>query len=247
MDDRNESEPFNNKPIADKIFVSCWTENKNENVALWKMYGYDFKGVRIGLDMPFFKLKPVKSGKWNGLNIINPTGKRILLLPQEILTKEYFIIPSFMAENTFYKRIEYILFDELESKYKKFTTIETEDGINYKVSLDFHEIARYKSVEWKAQEETRFVLGVVPLNRDFTNGLDFENKRFQRLFVSEIRDAIINERKLPFNNFDVELDPDVLKNIKITGGPKCDFNRIEKLWKTHSLNHPPEKSRLNLR
>lgn len=30
-------------------FVSCWTEDKVENIALWKMYT-DLKGVRIGLD-----------------------------------------------------------------------------------------------------------------------------------------------------------------------------------------------------
>ena len=28
-------------------FVSCWTEDKVENIALWKMYT-DLKGVRIG-------------------------------------------------------------------------------------------------------------------------------------------------------------------------------------------------------
>ena len=34
-------------------FVSCWTEDKVENIALWKMYT-DLKGVRIGLDKDMF-------------------------------------------------------------------------------------------------------------------------------------------------------------------------------------------------
>ena len=247
VDDRIESEPFSNKPIADKIFVSCWTEDQNENVALWKMYGDDFRGVRIGLNEPYFTLKSVRPEKWKGINIKKNKGNKILFNLNEILTKEYFIIPSFMTGNAFRKKIEYIPFSELESKYDKLTKVETEDGINYNLSLDFQEIAKYKSEEWKAQEEARFVLGIVPLNRDFTHKVDFENKEFQRLFISEMLDAIINERKLKFNYFDVELDSTSLKNIKITAGPKCNLLRIKKLYETYALKQPPEVSILNLK
>ena len=247
VDDRAESEPFKNKPIADKIFVSCWTENKNENVALWKMYGDDFKGVRIGLKPPFFDCRPILSKKGPHFNIINPKGKSILFLPNEMLTDEYFIIPSFMTENTFYKRIEYVPYDTLEKRYEKLTIIETQDRINYEISLDFHKIAKYKSEEWKVQEETRFVLGIIPLNISFKGRLDFESKGFQKLFVSEMLDAIINERKLPFNYFDVGLNPEALKNVRITVGPKSDFNKIEKLSKSFGLNYSPTRSIVNLK
>ena len=39
--------------ISKYIYVSCWTKEERENLALWKMYaGYD--GIRIGLDENMF-------------------------------------------------------------------------------------------------------------------------------------------------------------------------------------------------
>lgn len=40
-------------------FVSCWTEDKVENIALWKMYT-DLKGVRIGLDKDMFVVYKIR-------------------------------------------------------------------------------------------------------------------------------------------------------------------------------------------
>ncbi|PWJ70834.1 Protein of unknown function (DUF2971) [Ruminococcaceae bacterium R-25] len=35
--------------VGDFCFVSCWSKNKNESIAMWDMYGDRKKGVRIGL------------------------------------------------------------------------------------------------------------------------------------------------------------------------------------------------------
>ena len=36
-------------------FVSCWTENDEENISLWKMYSGGGIGVRISLEQDMFK------------------------------------------------------------------------------------------------------------------------------------------------------------------------------------------------
>lgn len=43
----NNSLKTNN--VGDFCFVSCWSKNKNESIAMWDMYGDRKKGIRIGL------------------------------------------------------------------------------------------------------------------------------------------------------------------------------------------------------
>ena len=71
VDDLTEgiSEDLGN--CAHYLFVTCWTEDKTENIALWKTYSDDKMGVRIGIPIPMFKsfqlrddaLRGVFSGK----------------------------------------------------------------------------------------------------------------------------------------------------------------------------------------
>ncbi|MCO7113029.1 hypothetical protein NIB75_12090 [Bacteroides uniformis] len=37
------------------VFVSCWTDIKEENIPLWKMYSGDTGGIRIALEQEMFK------------------------------------------------------------------------------------------------------------------------------------------------------------------------------------------------
>lgn len=56
MDDVEEScyssGSFNTQ-LGHYVFVSCWTRNSEENLALWNMYT-NYKGVRIGIDEDLF-------------------------------------------------------------------------------------------------------------------------------------------------------------------------------------------------
>lgn len=52
--------------FAKYMFISCWTESKEENIPLWKMYTTDItKGVRISLPQDMFKTySPTPSGRY---------------------------------------------------------------------------------------------------------------------------------------------------------------------------------------
>lgn len=44
------------------IFISCWTQVKAENSALWHKYAKNMKGVRIGFPSNPFKKHCIKTG-----------------------------------------------------------------------------------------------------------------------------------------------------------------------------------------
>lgn len=51
VDDLEEARVEQNRYDLSKfIFVSCWTENGEESIPLWKMYSGGAGGVRIGVD-----------------------------------------------------------------------------------------------------------------------------------------------------------------------------------------------------
>ncbi len=48
VDDMEEGLVNTSKNMSKHLYVSCWTKNKNENIALWNMYSKNMKGIRIG-------------------------------------------------------------------------------------------------------------------------------------------------------------------------------------------------------
>ena len=45
---------------AQYIYVSCWSNNPNESIPQWKIYGNNQKGVRIALDNEMFPISYVQ-------------------------------------------------------------------------------------------------------------------------------------------------------------------------------------------
>lgn len=245
VDDRDESEPFKNKRIADKIFVSCWTEDTNENLALWSMYGDSLKGVRIGFKRPIFKFKEVLDSSYNGLRIFNSNNKKVLFLPSEVITESYFIIPSFIKEDTFFRKIEYVKPDELETKYDKYSNFTVVNGLA-NITLNFYEIAKYKKDGWQQQLESRYVLGIIPYASKLNFVPDFSNQTHVNIITSNLSTALVNEIKPEFTYFDVELDYNCFNNIEIMIGAKGDKKQAEILLNEFCTNYKITKSELNM-
>jgi hypothetical protein len=61
VDDFSEGRVKDLKHLGEYIFISCWTDEVNENVALWRMYAGMKDGVRIRMtSSPFKKYKYTK-------------------------------------------------------------------------------------------------------------------------------------------------------------------------------------------
>lgn len=54
VDDMEERAQSNGVKLWQYVFVSCWTENAEESIPLWRMYSGNTHGVRICLDVDMF-------------------------------------------------------------------------------------------------------------------------------------------------------------------------------------------------
>ena len=45
LDDDNECLTIDSGSFKNNVFVSCWTDDEKENIALWTMYSKNMKGI----------------------------------------------------------------------------------------------------------------------------------------------------------------------------------------------------------
>ena len=121
------------------IFVSCWTHNEDENLALWNMYTPQMRGVRIELALPIF----------NSYNIEDIEN---CLCQKEEYLNEISKIFIFGGQNIPYA-MEYTA-----DKEKLTPKIKTQIGLNVA------QLGKCKSPIWAFEEEYRYRLDIVPIN-----------------------------------------------------------------------------------
>lgn len=137
VNDPTEGESSDFHSLAPYIFISCWTKNSDENLALWNMYTPQMRGVRIELPLPIFESYKIGS------------NENVLVSEDEYLDNErnLFILPG--------KNIpeEIIYTDDTTKLIPK---IETSIG------LKIGELGKYKRKMWSIEEEYRYRLNIYP-------------------------------------------------------------------------------------
>lgn len=187
------------------VFVSCWTENAEESIPLWKMYGGGFGGVRIGLDKDMFKNYAVM-----GTDLEWDKGQGTFLSiipPKDMNNPKFFFFP--LKNETFYRHIKYVedVTEFTKDAIKVFNVI----GNRGDILLDMNAFGTYKHKRWAFQEESRFVLYAFPFNpiKEGQNVV-FRTKLVQSLFEN---------RPLPFTYYDLSLNDDAFSNMEIRLSP----------------------------
>ncbi|HAH62171.1 MAG TPA: hypothetical protein DCL73_08765 [Treponema sp.] len=222
VDDKTEAEAFKGIKFAKYIFVSSWTKKKEEDLYQWKEYGNNFQGVRIGLPEHMFKLKHVspamyKDGKYNGIKLSGEGN--LILLPEEVFTNTYEVLPMFPNWNSFRLEVTYVddvfaIKNEMEKiiKNKKAMQIILENNWLQKA-------AGIKNRIWSQQEEIRFVLFIFPSLPKPSNGYD--NPFFNSENIKYKTNCILAGVPPSINYIDLSLDVKLLNNIDITVGANC--------------------------
>lgn len=190
------------------VFASCWTENSEESVPLWKMYGGDSGGVRITIEQKMFKEYIIQD---INLQDYKCTGSITSIIPQIGLTSpSYFIIPICSYENEhFYRQIKYV--EDVSYYTKDAIKIDNIHSDIKVMSIDIKQFGYYKHKRWDFQNESRFVLYILPINVL----LNSNNPKASKLIIH----AILNNHPLGFTYYDMTLKDDVLNNIEITLSP----------------------------
>lgn len=141
------------------MFVSCWTFNEIESIPLWRMYTPTTKGVRISLDKNMFKKHIVTKEDSEKYHIQTNEESFSSIIPvAKMFTPQYTILNTFWNENFFYKKIEYT--DDLNKIYNSLIQNNSND-----VSLNFENVGRFKHKHWEFQDECRFRLIILPINK----------------------------------------------------------------------------------
>lgn len=191
------------------VFVSCWTENCEESIPLWKMYTKDCIGVRIGLERDMF-LEYVSRGE----DISMPEGSKAIgqitskIPATEVFNPDgkYMVLPLF-SDEFFYRKIEYV-----ESVADKTNNAVKYDGKT--LSIAFKDIGCYKHKRWSFQEESRFKLVILPRNPNISVT--------DPMFSSYLTQAIANNIILPIEYYDMHLKPEVFDNMEIICSPSMN-------------------------
>lgn len=173
------------------------------------MYAGDKMGVRIGLEKDMFRKYQIVNPKWGGRQW---QGSMILpLQPEAFDAKDHFVLPIFTQEGDFfYRKIQYV--DDVASKTKDAVIITPDENGKADAKISLGEIGRYKHKRWAFQNETRFVLTILPFNPLLTNPDDVG---------SIVINSYIQNKPIPFTRHFMHLDPSALFNIEITLSPNA--------------------------
>ena len=219
VDDREESNFISNGVnLGPYTFVSCWSEVKEENIPMWKMYTKGKWGVRLSLVKEgLFKTYVDDVREHNGVKITKEEPV-ISLFPPEIRWRQKDFIPPIITEDydtcNFYRKVKYV--DDIKPYADGCVKITSRQD---KVALDIHtsKVGSYKNKRWAFQEESRFVLFFMPgniLSIPYSEDYFSEHKRM-------IYD-VINNKDLGFSHYDMSLSDSAFDHLVITLSPLCE-------------------------
>lgn len=216
------------------IFVSCWTKDVEENIALWKMYTGDMRGVRISFPEQLFKNKKIIAGNYNG--VVFPDDFHSPFEFNELCTEKYIIMPIFNDKNSFLKDIIY------DDKYPDIYKSNTRDE-NGNFETNLYEFGKYKSEKWSFQKECRFILHCVPfLPLDHDKIMNSRDKQ-----IDLINQSIFENHPNEARYIDVDIEEANYNGIIVSLGPlstESDKIIVESLLQRYTTNFKLEDSSL---
>ena len=219
VDDLEESAyPSGNKGLnlnlAKFVYVSCWTKDADENLALWNMYTNN-RGVRIAFDENPFVCYQKAPNFYSFCDNLVTIGEDYIMY----------------ALNNESKLHEIIYVDNPKEKIKGL--IKEENGF---VDMNIKDLGLYKDNHWQFQKECRFRIMLYPKNEDLIRrGMtNSGNQAFDQSWglLLSLMPALVNGSAVKENELYIKLNEDVLNHIEVMLGPQttdADKYIVEKL------------------
>lgn len=230
VDDLEEGNTVSNGINLSKyIFVSCWTESKEENIPLWKLYADGNIGVRISLEKDFFEEYEIHDS--DKIPVVGGTLKSLLPI-NELLNEKCIFISFVKSSNLFYRTIEYV--DNPKDMTEKIALM-TGTGLN----ISFGEVGKYKHKRWEFQNESRFVLTAIPKKYN----MDMNHPLFSNMVIESLK----SNTELPFDDYFLRIKESSLNKLTITLCPSANEAQeiiVQSLIKEYAPNAIVKKSAL---
>lgn len=219
MDDLQEKKTEDVKGMGQFVYVSCWTEDEEEQIPMWNMYTDIFSGVRIKMrKYPFVRYQfPVSRLKQyvsrNNMEAVVSKEEDYIYVEFNMFYEKNFAISHFFGEDILHK---VIYTNELEKLEPKVSNIE-----NSQVELKVNGLGKYKNKYWEFQKESRYILSIYP------HGMSQDILEKERYNSEQISKMVKGELKSPFSYIDLKLTPLAYDDMEITISPKMSVgNRI---------------------
>lgn len=233
LDDISESRTKDMGIFGHYVFVSCWTDLKEESLPFWNMYTPNMSGVQVGLPAPYLKTyieQPISKEKFGfsgGKNYI-PFNKRH--------GPDYFVVSTDLVQTEY---------TEDENKLNPIIHTKKPDGAD---SYAFGKLGKYKKTIWAFQSEWRFKATVVPCSPPSRNIDDYQEEGYIGRMIKEVA-QVFTKKDLTLKEFFLEIDDDdAFSKMEIILGPKHksgDLEIVNALTKTYNLNAKIETSKLS--
>ncbi len=245
VDDLEEAQTSDYGTLGRFCFVSCWTDNAEESIPLWKMYSNDMQGVRIKLPVfPFVNYKySSQRGKWDGytytVSTLNEYPDFSSCINRTKL-EQLGVSTALVGQEKTLTKVIYTN-DETLILPKVFTHEETEDKVNTKIEIGV--LGKYKRTVWAFQDEWRYKLFISP----FAFDASIRDPQFiDPLYVMQL----FRTSALPFPFFDMDIDQGAFEQMEITLGPKVSDAEeviIQSLVNQYNPSAKIHKSTLKIR
>lgn len=212
VDDLEEKEAQDIKDFGKYAFVSCWTDDEKENIALWQMYTENMKGVRIKLpynclidDCLNIKKQLVHAGDNIGLIIADP----------------------FTDESLEPCKIKYT-----DDEAELFPRV-WKPGENKEYPLVLNGLGKKKSNQWNFQNEFRYII-YTQLNNWLNEGEEIEVGRKRLREFNDIPEGIyVGISDDAFRDMEIILGPRTSEADKIIVEALVDkYNKGAKVAKS---------------
>lgn len=221
MDDLQEKETADLKYLASYVYVSCWTDDDEESIPMWRMYTPETAGVRICLPaLPFrmYRNDAELVAEATGMPVQIEAGAEppVSLRPlHETITKG--VVSAQLQtsdQSTILHKIEYT--DDQSLLHPKTFS---EDGGHSRI--DFGALGRHKNTYWSFQREWRFIFTAMKI--DIASNLPNLTSEVNHLFS----DVMNGKRRQPFPYYDLEIGDEAFTEMRITLSPQLSTgNRI---------------------
>ncbi len=218
--------------IAQYTFVSCWTENPEESIPLWKLYTDKEMGVRIGMDKDMFKTYSYHDEEV--INGVYMKGEVKTILSPEMLSPAKIVLMPIFNDGVFYRKVQYV--NDVSSELKGAVSKDANGGYQFQLS----KFGAFKNSRWAFQQESRFVLNIYPNPQK----IPYTDERLAHWLCQVIGANIPNS----ISHYDMDLDGNALSAMEITMCPNMsEGNKIivESLCNTYLGNVKPKESQLS--
>lgn len=209
MDDLEENMTADIYNAGMFTYVSCWTADKKESIALWKQYTDYGAGVRIELPKNPFKkyvaLDLIKDERFRKVFSIDSDTKTIIRL-DKMLESNYFT--QVITGDDILFRVAY---SEKEEEINP--QVRLYDSCTNRTTLALGKMGKCKREAWSFQKEWRYIIQFYPGN--ILTVYEDDGAVLRNVFIG-ICDG---KAQQPFPYYDLEIDEQAFRKMRIVLSP----------------------------